>query len=69
MDGRITIKDINGNYVVVSTVDLFNRITDNELKIYDLGLAEIKELKYWYNALGGKLPISVESIRECFSRK
>ena len=69
MDGRITIKDINGNYVVLSTMDILEKVLANELKIYDLGLEEIRELKYWYDVLGGKHPISVENIKECFSRK
>ena len=67
MDNIIRIKDANGTYRRINCDDLIKFLSDNKFSVFGIGIDEIAELKNWYFALGGQLPITSESIRDIFS--
>lgn len=63
----IIIKDANGNYIPIKEQDLMEVITDGT--IYGMPMNCICEFRYLYLEHGGKIPITIESVREIFKYK
>ena len=58
----ITIKDVNGNFVLIEEKELSQALANEGFRVFGLNLNEINLLRKLYMSLGGRLPITKESI-------
>lgn len=65
----VTVKDIEGCAVSIDSEDLFNELAfqrSDAIKVFGLGMAEIRALRHEYLLRGGKIDATPESIKETF---
>ena len=63
-----TIKDINGNYVSIDSVDLYEALKIQNFKLFGMDMLSILEMRKQYLYRHAKLPITVETIKEMYSK-
>lgn len=65
----ICLRDCNDHLVFVTPQEFLKPFETQCVKIYGMGIDEISELQEQYLILNGKLPITVENIRELYKEK
>ena len=66
-DEYIVLKDMNGKYVAIDIVHLYENLAANSFKIFGMTIPVIARMLYLYNMQGGVVPPTCESVDEIFN--